>query len=100
MKITAKGMIGNVEITIEAEQKNGRTSFLFDGRKDKVLETVLRLQLEERPNFGNYRPDVYEDLNIYNVLENYYFDELKSIEAEGLSQLPYDEELAKKGGVY
>ena len=100
MKITAKGKIVNTEITIIAEQMKTGVKFLFDGKKDEMLEKLLVTELEDRPFFGNYTPDVYEDLNIYNVLENHFFDELISIKAEGLSELPYDAELVKKGGVY
>lgn len=93
MKITAKGKIYGLEMEVVAESKQGgKVQFLFNGRKDAVSEKHLKAFLAETHNIGNYIPSMYEDLNILNVLENYYpFDASPEITTEGVGTLPYEE---------
>lgn len=102
MKITAKGKVAGLDFEVIAEtQQNGKVYFFFNGTRDNVSEAYLTDLLKEHHNFGNYIPATYEDLNIYNVLKNYFpFDSEPEITAEGMKELPYDKSLALNGGVY
>lgn len=97
MKITAKGKIRKTDLEVTAESNaKGKVQFRFNGKKNRVSEDFVKDLLKECHNFGNYIPEVYEDLNIYNVLENYFpFDEKPDMTADGMKTLPWE-----KGVIY
>ena len=96
MKITAKGKRGNQEITIVAT-KNGKGKYVFEISGCETIfrsgiEEMIKRELQRRYVFaGTFIPKVYSDINIMNVLQNYFFDELQSFSAEDIEQMPFEE---------
>ena len=85
MWIRAKGKKDGKTLEVYVKE----SEFLFNGEKDNFMEKILDIELRQKPIFaGTYAPeDAYEDINIYNVLQNYFFDKLDFIEAEGIKTM-------------
>lgn len=90
MKIIAKGQTAGITTIVECRIKDNKITFLFDGEKNSFEEKNVRsLMRQQKPFGGTYYPPVNSALNVYNVLENYYFDRLLSIECDGeLEEMP------------
>ena len=89
-KIIAKGKKHGFDLTVEYESN----SVLFNGKKDDLLENELSLMLEEPKSFGgSYYPTEDSLLNVYNILQYYFFDEpADKITVDGeLEEIPYEE---------
>lgn len=58
---------------LKVEYNDGK--FLFDGLENILYESEMKFELGRRHPFGGtYFPDKDSDLNIINVIENYFFD--------------------------
>lgn len=97
MLIIAEGKAGGLPYVVKAEQRGkGKVKFYFNDRENPESEKMLKFYLDMRQEIGNYIPEVYEDLNIYNVLENNFpFDSKPKMTAEGVKTLPW-----QKGVIY
>ena len=97
MRIIAEGMKHGEKISVEVTGHGKNKKFLFNGKPNKYEIQILNILLHERPVCcGTYIADYdYDDTNIYNILENYYFDDKPDIQAEDLEPIPY-----AKGRVY
>ncbi len=94
MKIVAEGTINGRKSTVTAQGSGEKLEFLFDGKTNEYREKLLVELLEMRFHIGNYEPDVFEGLNIVNVLaEHYCFDEKPKITKEGVDDLPNEKGL-------
>lgn len=85
MRIEATGKKNGKSLIIVVE--DGK--FTFNGKEDSLLKRILDADLKLCPVFaGTYIPeDAYEDVNILNVLENYFFDGIAKIKAEGIKPM-------------
>lgn len=74
-------------------QDGKKPIFYFNGEKNKYCEQLIFEELKERyPVGGTYYPEENETLNVYNVLENYFFDTRVKVTIEGdMPTLPYEE---------
>ena len=97
MRIVATGKKCKREITIKVT-KDDEGMVLYDvlgcdPKYEDAYIDLLKMDLEKRHPFaGTYTPqDDEEDVNILNVLQNYYFDELKEITANDIKPIPYEE---------
>lgn len=97
MHIIAEGMKHGEKISVEVTGHGKNKKFLFNGKSNKYEMQILNILLHERPVCcGTYIADYdYDDTNIYNILENYYFDDKPDIQAEDLEPIP-----CKEGIVY
>ena len=97
MVIVAKGKKCKREITIKVtKDDDGMVLYDVSGCDPKYEEAyidLLKMDLEKRRPFAStYTPqDDEEDVNILNVLQNYYFDELKEITANDIKPIPHEE---------
>lgn len=90
MHLIIIGNFFNKKMKIEVKEKE----ILFNDAQDEFMLELLEMQLNNRPPFGGtyYPQDIYEDINIYNVLANYFFDDKPTIELiENLAPIPYEE---------
>lgn len=87
--IIAEGKRFGHKISVEVKGDK----FLFNGKPNEIEMKFLDADLQVMPVFdGTYIPtDAYEDINIYNVLKNHYFDDTPDIQAEGLTPLEHEE---------
>ena len=94
MKITATG------------QRDGRTvvlvyddgEFTFNGEYNTIYEHEIEWHRKQRyPVGGTYYPPVKSDLNLINVIENYFFDRNTVVEVAGANIQPMEN---VKGRVY
>ena len=97
MLIVAKGRKAKHDVTIKVTKDDegkalydvsGCDPFYYDAYID-----LLKFELERTPVFaGSYIPqDPEEDVNILNVLQNYYFDKLEEITAKDIKPIPHEE---------
>ncbi len=94
MKIVAEGTINGRKSTVTVQGSGEKLEFLFNGKPNENLQKSFFLRLEMRYHIGNYEPDVFEGLNIVNVLaEHYCFDEKPKITKEGVDDLPNEQGL-------
>lgn len=86
MYILAKGKKFGQRIRIEVKNKQ----ILINGRSNDPMAKILDIELQMRPVFaGTYIPeDAYEDVNIYNVLKNHFFDSTPEIKANSIKPMP------------
>ena len=96
MKITAKGKINKKNITITVTRNNDyKYNFEFsdcDSRFFPTLERLLKQEMKSRYIFaGTYVPPVWSDINIMNVLESHFFDEVDFVHAEDIDEMPHEE---------
>ena len=67
--------------------------FYFNNKENETELQMLKEYLHERPLFaGTYcPPDDFNDVNILNVISNYYFDNEPKITAEDVTPMPHEE---------
>ena len=89
MYLLASGKKNNKDLQIE--YIDGK--FYFDGKQDEAKLKILEEHLHERPLFaGTYCPPTdYDDVNVLNVISNYYFDSKPKITAEDVTPMPHEE---------
>lgn len=81
MTIKATGKRNGIQITIQ--YVGG--SFLFNGKINEEYENDIKEELSHR-HFagGTYQPKEKDDMNLINVIENYFFDRCaEEIEVHG-----------------
>ena len=93
--IKATGTFENNTLTVVCVQDGKDLIFLFDNHFDSVKEKRIKEEMKKRhPIAGSFSPEEHSMLNIKNVLEFYFFDELISLEVEGdIGELPYEEDV-------
>lgn len=97
MQIVAKGKKADRIITITATKDDeGAVMYDISGCDPIFYDSyidLLKFELDKRYAFaGTYIPkEPDEDVNILNVLQNYYFDELKEITANDIKPIPHEE---------
>lgn len=89
MYILAKGTKFGKKIRIEVKNK----TILINNKSEGIMHNILKAELNQMPVFdGTYIPqDPFEDVNIYNVLQNYFFDKKPEITANSITPIPNDE---------
>lgn len=93
MWIKATGKKGPLKITIEvSKEENGKYDFEISGCDSIFYDNLLddlNYELKKQHIFaGTYVPPVKSDINILNVLSEYYFDEAPEIEAKDIEPMP------------
>lgn len=93
MYILAKGKLFGRKLQVEYLDKK----FYFDDKENSHEMRILDVYLQKKPVIaGTYiSEDAYEDINIYNVLEKYFFDAPPTIQAEDVPTMP-----SEKGVIY
>ena len=93
MKIVASGILYGLKEKVECNIYGTKISFAFNGQKEPLKEREFqKIMKKQNPIGGTYYPPVNSALNVYNVLENYYFDKLISIECdEPLDEIPFED---------
>ena len=92
--LRAKGKKYGKVISVVCKCQDGKKPiFCFNGKENKYCEQLVFKKLKERyPVGGTYYPEENETLNVYNVLENYFFDVRVKVKVEGdMPTLPYEE---------
>ena len=92
--LRAKGTKDGRAVSVMCECQDGKKpEFLFNGEKSWYYELLLSEKLKEQnPIAGTYFPKEDEPLNIYNVLEYFFFDKQTKVAVEGnMPTLPYEE---------
>lgn len=89
MYILAKGTKYGKKLRIEVKNKQ----ILINGKTDGPMIEIFKAYLHEKPVFdGTYIPQsAFEDVNIYNVLRNYFFDNDPDITANGITPIPNED---------
>lgn len=96
MKIFAKGKRGDYEFSVlVTKDEKGKYVFKIDDC-EKIfhsnIEEMIKIELKKQYVFaGTFIPKVYSDINIMNVLQYYFFDELKEFSAEDIEQMPFED---------
>lgn len=88
--ITATGKYSGEKMKVQYE--NGKCT--FNGKKDNILKMILDIELRERHSIaGTFYPEVDSNLNVYNVLQYYFFDDEPVIEVkdEEIEEMPCEE---------
>lgn len=92
--ITAVGMFQGKEIEVVCVETDEKDHIFFiDKGEDKTIEKIIRSEMRKTyPVAGTFVPDEHSMLNIKNVLEFYFFDNLISIKVVGdIDELPFEE---------
>ena len=91
--IRATGTFENKPLTVSCVEDGKDLVFLFNNHFDSVKEKRIKDEMKKRHIIaGSFSPEEHSMLNIKNVLEFYFFDELVSLEVEGdIGELPYEE---------
>lgn len=83
-RIKAKGKKNGVQMTVVFIRVSGEDTYIFNHRLNMGLEDDIKAELKLRHPFGGtYYPEEQSELNVLNVLENYFFDERPEIETDG-----------------
>ena len=95
MTIKATGQHSGKKLTVEYADG----IFLFDGKRDVFYEDEIRYQLDRRPPFGGtYYPEKDGNLNIYNVIQNHFFDRTPVLDV--LEDADFEEMESVPGRIY
>lgn len=92
--LRAKGKKDGRDVSVVCKcQDRKKPVFLFNGERNECYEIFISADLRERhPMGGTYYPEENETLNVYNVLENYFFDARVKVKVEGkMPTIPCEE---------
>ena len=82
--IKAKGIRNGKPLAVTFLRVSGEDTYIFNHHLDESIESEIKTELKLRHPFGGtYYPEEQSELNILNVLENYFFDERPEIETDG-----------------
>lgn len=89
--IRVTGIKNGVKITVACQARDGKISAEFDGY-DILKPEFDSLIKKQYPIGGTYFPPINSLLNAKNVLENYFFDKVKTVQIdEEIEQIPFEE---------
>lgn len=92
VRITAKGILDNKEISIECAQAKNGYEITLSNCTEKHRMMVLESLQQEHAVGGTYWPEKDTMLHVFNTLQNYTFDKLIEIDCDGeLEEIPYEE---------
>ena len=91
--VTATGKFMGQTVTVEAYKENGTIRLLINGEYSPVAQTVFNDKVKTQPPMGGtYYPEQNTLLCAYHVLENSFFEELKSIKVNGeTEEIPFND---------
>lgn len=92
-KIRAVGEHVGTVVETTCVDVDGELHFFFNKGKDPALEEVFRMILKERhPIAGTFTPDEESMLNVLNVVQYHFYDDVPSVEVEGdIGEMPYED---------
>lgn len=92
-QIIASGTRQGTHITVVCGEHENEVYFFFNNHIDVNLEKIIKAELKKKHLVaGSYVPREHEPINLKNVLEFYFFDNLTSIEVIGdIGELPFEE---------
>lgn len=96
--LRAKGKKNGEVVSVVCKCQDGKKPvILFNGERNWYYELHFTAELEDcHVMGGTYCPKENEPLNVYNVLENYFFDSSVKVQVEGkMPTIPY-----RKGMIY
>ena len=91
MKVKVKGLISNFEFDVLCVVENEEVDFYSS---EILKERFFSLLDEKRIYAGTFQPDINSEINALNVLKNFLFDELISIEVSDMKEkMPFDKDV-------